>query len=130
VSKSINFGIGYQLAGARNINTVTELKRGDEFIVRGGYTIRGESFDLGAELLAIQPLEKSSTLNPLSQSKDFIDVAGSDALQLDMLLKARYNFNSTFGLTGTVGVPFTTRSINVDGLTRSFSASLGIAVDL
>jgi hypothetical protein len=130
VSKTINFGIGYQLAGSRNINTVTELKRGDEFIVRGGYTYRGDDFDLGGELLAIQQLQKSSTINPVSQSNGFINVAGTDQLQLDFLLKGRYNFNSTLGVTGTIGFPFTSRSVNVDGLTRTFNASLGVALDL
>ncbi|HYM20810.1 MAG TPA: hypothetical protein VEW28_07395 [Candidatus Kapabacteria bacterium] len=130
ISKNINFGIGYQLAGSRNVNNFTQLKRGDEFIVRGGYTYRGDSFDLGGELLAVEPLQQSSVINPVSQSGDFVNVVGSDKLQLSMLLKARYNFNGTFAVTGTLGFPFSERTVNVDGLARSLSASLGAALDL
>ncbi len=130
ISKNINIGIGYQLAGGRSLNEITRLKRGDNFIVRTGYTYRAEHFDLGGELLAIKQIQESTVLNPIVQGSEFIAVNGSNQFQLNVLLKARYSFNDTFGLTGTVGIPLLKREVNLDGLTRSFSASVGIAVDL
>lgn len=130
ISKSINVGIGYQLAGGRSLNEITRLKRGDNFIIRGGYTYRGEHFDLGGELLAIKQIQESTVINPVAQSSEFVAVSGSNQFQINILLKARYSFNDTFGLTGTVGIPLLKREVNLDGLTRAFSASVGVAVDL
>ncbi len=130
ISRNFNLGIGYQLAGGRSLNEITRLKRGDSFIIRGGYTYRVEHFDLGGELLAIKQIQESTVLNPLSQGSEFVAFNGSDQFQINILLKSRYNFNDSFGLTATVGIPLLKREVNLDGLTRVFSASVGVAVDL
>ncbi len=130
ISKNVNFGMGYQLAGKRSINSITRLKRGDELMFRGGYTYRGDLIDLGGEFVAIKPLQESSVLNPLSQGAEFINIPESDEFQVDLLVKARYHFSELFGLTGTISVPLTKRNTNVDGLTRVFAASFGISLDL
>jgi hypothetical protein len=130
ISKNINLGMGYQLAGKRSINSITRLKRGDELLFRGGYTYRGDLFDIGGEFIAIKPLQESSVLNPLSQGAEFVNIPESNDFQVDLLLKARYHFSELFGLTGTISVPLSKRNTNVDGLTRVFAASFGLSLDL
>jgi hypothetical protein len=125
--KNITFGIGYQFIGGRSPNHITELKEGDRFVVHGGYMYRGDKLDLGGELLAIQPMEKATMLNPIEQGKEFIDVAGSDKLQLGLILKGRYNLSDAFGFTGSLGVPIISDK-NSMSLSRITVASLGVAV--
>ncbi len=130
LTKAINFGIGYQLVGGRSLNDFTKLKRGDEFVIRGGYTYRDSTIDFGPELIISKQIQKSSALDPVSETGQFIDVPGSDEFEIDLLLKARYHFNSTFGLTATVGFPLKERGTNIDGLRRTLTASLGVSLDL
>lgn len=132
VSDNINVGIGYQLNGGRAANELTRLKRGDDFIVRGGYMHRGESLDFGGELLAIKKLEEQSILDHVDSvgREIFTNLPGSDAFQLNALLKARWNIANSFALTGSVGFPLLERKVSVDGLTRAYTVTAGIAVKL
>ncbi len=130
MSKSLNFGIAYQLSGNRNANNLTQLKQGDQFVLRGGYTYRGDGYDVGLQLLAIKQIQLTSVLDPLSQTKSFMDVAGTDKIHLDILLKGRYQVFGWLAATASAGFPIDLRDVNVDGLTREFTASIGAAVDL
>ncbi len=132
VSDNVNVGIGYQLNGGRSSNEFTRLKRGDDFIVRGGYMHRGESVDFGGELLAIKKLEEQSILDHIDTlgKEIFRNLPGSDAFQLNALVKARWNIASSFALTGSVGFPLLERKVSVDGLTRAYTVTAGIAVKL
>jgi hypothetical protein len=125
--KNITFGIGYQFIGGRSPNHITELKEGDRFVVRGGYMFRSDKIDFGGELLAIQPMEKATMLNPIEQSKEFIEVAGTDKLQLGLILKGRYSLSEAFGFTGSLGIPIIADK-NSMSLSRISLASLGVAV--
>ncbi len=125
-SKNIFLGIAYQLSGGRSINEITQLKKGDAFVVRGGYTYRGDHVDFGAELLAVKPVEQATMLNPIAQSKEFIAIAGSDELQLDLLFKGRVKFSESVSLNGSLGLPI--RKVDNDALNaRSAIGSLGLA---
>jgi hypothetical protein len=130
ISKALNFGVAYQISGGRNANELTQLKQGDLFVLSGGYTYRGDGFDIGLNLLAIKQLEQTSVLDPLSQTKSFIDVAGTDKVQLDVLLKTRVAITGWLSATATAGFPVNLRDVNVDGLTRAFTTSLGAAIEL
>jgi hypothetical protein len=132
VSDNINVGIGYQLNGGRAANELTRLKRGDDFIVRGGYMHRGESFDFGGELLAIKKLEEQSILDHVDSlgREIFKNLPESDAFQLNALLKARWNIANAFALTGSLGFPLLERKVNVDGLKRAYTVTAGIAIKL
>jgi hypothetical protein len=133
VSDNINVGIGYQLNGGRSANEITRLKRGDDFIVRGGYMHRGESIDFGGELLAIKKLEEQSIFIHFDDSlgqEVFTNLPNSDAFQLNALLKARWNIANSFALTGSVGFPLLERKVSVDGLTRAYTLTAGVAVKL
>ncbi|MDP4220366.1 MAG: hypothetical protein Q8916_12000 [Bacteroidota bacterium] len=128
VSSSINLGVAYELAGGRSANELTRLKRGDDFIARAGYMHHGESLDLGGEVIGIWQIQESSVLNPITQAGDYINVAGSNGLALNALFKARYNLGSMFSITGTLGIPLNKRDHNEDGLSRSLTASAGVAL--
>jgi len=132
VSDNINVGIGYQLNGGRAANEITRLKRGDDFIVRGGYMHRGESFDFGGELLAIKKLEEQSILDHVDSlgREIFKNLPESDVFQLNALLKARWSIANAFALTGSLGFPLLERKVNVDGLKRAYTVTAGIAVKL
>lgn len=130
ISTALNFGLTYQITGSRNANEFTRLKEGDQFVARGGYTYRGDGFDLGLQLLAIKQIQESSVLDPLSQTEAFYNVSGTDKLQLDIMLKGRAQITGWLAATGSVGFPINLRDVNVDGLTREFSTSLGVAIDL
>lgn len=130
ISKALNFGFAYQITGSRNANERTKLKQGDQFVVNAGYTYRGDGFDIGLQLLGIKQLQETSVLDPLSQTTSFVNVAGTDALQLDMLLKARGQVTGWLAIVGSAGFPINLRDVNVDGLTREFTTSLGLAFDL
>ena len=128
VSDNINVGVGYQLNGGRAANELTQLKRGDDFIVRGGYMHRGESFDFGGELLAIKKLEEQSIFDHVDSL--FKSIPESDGFQLNALLKARWNIANSFALTGSFGFPLLERKVNIDGLKRAYTVTAGIAVKL
>lgn len=132
VSANINFGIGYQLNGGRNANELTRLKRGDDFVVRGGYMHRGESLEFGGELLAIKKLEEQSILDHIDSlgREIFTNLPGSEAFQLNALLKARWKLANSFALTGSFAFPLLNRKANADGLKRSVTLTAGIAVEL
>lgn len=126
-SKNINFGIGYQFIGGRSANELTQLKQGDRFVVHAGYMYRGDKLDLGGDVVATQPLDKASVLNPIEQGEKFIDVLGSDRLQMDLILKGRYKFNESIAMTASLAFPVISNSESLY-LARTTSAALGVAL--
>lgn len=119
--------IGYQIAGGRNDNDLEMLKRGDDFLARVGYSFHGLPFRTTAEILAVKRLGKSSVRNPLSASADsFIDIAGSDQFQANILGSVVLPTDSSYALQLMAALPLLNRNINVDGLTRTFTFSAGI----
>jgi hypothetical protein len=128
MTSSISLGAAYELNGGRSLNEITRLKRGDDFIMHAGYTHRGESLDLGGELIGIWQIQESSVLNPVAQTEEFINVAGSDGLALNALFKARYKLTDMFAINGSLGIPLNKKGNNVDGLSRAVTASVGAAL--
>ncbi|QQS37416.1 MAG: hypothetical protein IPM56_05525 [Ignavibacteriales bacterium] len=123
----ISIGAGYQLAGGRN-NNLLKLERGDDILLRGAYELSFEKFRVVPQLLFIKRLSKSSIVNFLSMApaESYIDVEKSDQSQLNLLTMIEYSVNENYSLFADVAVPFLKREVNVDGLTRAFSASVGI----
>jgi hypothetical protein len=120
-------GAGYQLAGGRNDNYY-RLERGDDILVRGTYELTFDEFRIIPQLLFIKRLSKSSIVNFLSMAptESYIDVEKSDQSQLNFLIMVEYSMTENYSLFADVAVPFLKREINVDGLTRTFSASVGV----
>ena len=125
-NKNVMIGFGYQVAGGRNKNSITRLERGDDFIARGSYTLEFDEFNLSPQLLIIKRIGKSTVLDLTSPDEKFIELKDSDQLQINFLVNADYSLNKNMKLTLEVAFPFLKREVNVDGLTRAFTAGIGI----
>jgi hypothetical protein len=128
--QDIGFGVGYQLAGGRN-NNVIKLERGDDLLVRAAYNLLLDKFTITPQLLFIKRLAKSSILDTTSMtsSDSFIEVDNSDQAQLNLLTVVRYQIDKNYSLFADFAIPFIKREVNVDGLTRSYSASIGVQLN-
>lgn len=121
----LNVGAGYQFAGKRN-NNFQKLQRGDDLLIRAGYGFMFDNFIINPQILFIKRLDKSNFYNPNYITQNFIDIENSDQTQLNLLVMGNYKLNDIFSLFADLAVPFIKREVNVDGLTRAFSASVGV----
>lgn len=128
---NLGFGVGYQLAGGRNNNFI-RLERGDDLLVRASYNLILDQIRITPQLLFIKRLAESSVLDTSSTSpaETFIEVDNSDQTQLNFLTTFLYQINENYSLFADFAIPFIKREVNVDGLTRSFSASLGVQINI
>jgi hypothetical protein len=118
--------VGYQLSRGRSSNSVTRLKRGDDVFVRIGYKTVVAGFSPALEILAIKRLENSSVLDPTAAGgNSFVNVPGSDQLQVNLLGTLLFALEDNIGLRSAAALPLRSRSVNVDGLTRSLTLSVG-----
>jgi len=125
----ISVGAGYQLAGKRN-NNVYRLERGDDLLLRAAYNFQLNKLSINPQILFIQRLAKSSILDTTSVQETFVEVDGSDQAQLNLLVLANYQINENYSLFFDFAVPFIKREVNIDGLTRAFSASVGVNLSI
>ncbi len=126
----IGFGAGYQHSGGRNDN-IYRLDKGDDILLRASYELSFDLLSIMPQLLYIQPLEKSSILDPSSSTGDnFVEVDKSDKPQLNLLTELRYKISGALSLAGDFAIPFIKREVNIDGLTRAFSASVGLSYSI
>jgi len=120
------FAIGYQLSRGRSDNALTKLKRGDDFFARIGYKIQADIFKLGLEILSIKRLQESSVLDSASLIDEaYITIPGSDQFQINILGRIYLPVHNNYGIQSIIAIPLLKRDINVDGLKRSFSFSIG-----
>ena len=101
------------------------MKWGDDFIARGSYTFEFDELNISPQLLFIKRIGKSSVLDLSSTEEKFIEIEDSDQLQINFLVNVNYVINKELNLVAEVAVPFLKRDVNVDGLTRAFSAGVG-----
>jgi len=125
----LSVGAGYQISGERN-NNITRLEKGDDLLLRASYDLSFEQLSITPQLLYIQRLAKSSILDTTSVEEAFIEVDKSDQAQLNFLTVFRYKIDDYFTLIGDFAIPFIKREVNVDGLTRAFSASVGVSFSI
>jgi hypothetical protein len=121
----LGVGVGYQLAGERNENPI-KLKRGDDLLVRASYNILLDKFTVTPQLLFVKRLAKSNRFTTNDIPEKFFDIEKSDQTQVNLLTQIQYKINNNYFLFADIAIPFIKREVNVDGLTRSFSASLGV----
>ena len=125
------FALGYQLSRGRSDNAATRLRRGDDLFTRIGYKTHVDDLIVGLEILAIKRLQKSSVLDPaVAGGSSFIDVSGSDQFQANLLLTLSLPLSESFSLRSHIAVPLRSRRVNVDGLTRSVTLSVGVQCSL
>jgi len=129
--KNIGFGVGYQLAGERNDN-ITKLKRGDDLLLRASYNFLLDRLNITPQILFIKRLSESNIVNSASMApmETYIDVENSDQAQLNLLTVIQYQIDNNYSMFADFAIPFIKREVNVDGLTRSFSASLGVQLNI
>jgi len=126
----ISVGAGYQLAGGRNDN-ILRLERGDDLLLRASSQLSFDKLSIVPQLLFIQRLAKSSILDTASMNEEkFVEVYKSDQSQLNFLAKLEYEIGENISLVGDFAIPFIKREVNVDGLTRAFSASVGVSFSI
>jgi hypothetical protein len=124
VVNKLSFSVAYQVSRGRSENKIDKLMRGDDIMLRGGYSDSFGEFNYSAELIALKRLHLSSVADPLNPNQ-FIDLPGSDQFQVDFMAKVSYPILSNFNVGSVFAIPFLKRKINVDGLTRSFTLSIG-----
>ena len=126
----LSVGAGYQLSGARN-NNITRLEKGDDLLLRASYDLSFDQLSITPQLLFIQRLGKSSILDTTSTDEEkFVEVDNSDQAQLNFLTVLEYKIADNLSLVGDFAIPFIKREVNVDGLTRAFSASVGVVFSI
>ena len=129
--KNIGFGVGYQLAGERNDNII-KLERGDDLLLRASYNFLLDRLNITPQILFIKRLSESNVVNSASMApmETYINVENSDQAQLNLLTVIKYQIDNNYSLFADFAVPFIKREVNVDGLTRSFSASIGVQLNI
>ena len=126
----LSVGAGYQLSGERNDN-IYRLEKGDDLLLRASYQLAFGQLNIVPQLLFIQRLAKSSILDTTSTDEEkFVEVDKSDQAQLNFLAKLEYKIDENISLIGDFAIPFIKREVNVDGLTRAFSASVGVKLNI
>jgi hypothetical protein len=126
----LSVGAGYQISGGRN-NNITRLEKGDDLLLRASYNLSFNQLSITPQLLFIQRLAKSSILDTTSTDEEkFVEVDNSDQAQLNFLTVLEYQIAENISLVGDFAIPFIKREVNVDGLKRAFSASVGIVFSI
>jgi hypothetical protein len=120
-------GIGYQIAGKRSANAVTRLQRGDDGLVWASYSRQAGPVRVETQILLIKRLKDDTILDPTPPGERFIRVAGSDQLQLNLGGMVGYQINDDLSLEVGVAIPLLKRDVNIDGLKRALTLSVGFA---
>jgi len=124
--RGTTLALAYQVTTGRSANGATRLRRGDDLMLRAGFTHRDQEFTLGGELLAIKRIQESSVLQTV-QPETFVNVPNSNQLQLNLVGRMTYLFTERYQLQAEGAVALLKRDTNVDGLKRAFTLSLGVA---
>ncbi len=123
-------GAGFQIPLGRSANSVDRLKRGPDLMLRAGYTFEHERLRITGELIGIKRLGLSSVQDTTTTDERFVDLPGSDQTQINVVLTPSLRLSEHLSLRAAVAVPLLKREINVDGLTRAFTAVLGVEFSL
>lgn len=119
---------GYQFAGGRN-NNITQLERGDDVLFGLNYSYQVmEKLHIKPEVLFIKRLSESTTIDTRTFPYQYIIVPNSAQTQLNIGLGASYMVNKNSNVRIYVAFPTLKREVNVDGLTRAYTISVGYEV--
>jgi hypothetical protein len=117
----------YQKPFGRSPNYITRLERGDDILLRAGYSQQFGKVNAKAEILTILRLQPSSVLADTIGGENFAEIDGSNEPQVNLLASVNYRLSDNLALTGEAALPFLQRNYNYDGLKRSFSFSVSLS---
>jgi hypothetical protein len=121
--------IAGQFPLGRSSNVITRLKRGNDILLRGGYTYATGRLVIHPSLLLIKRFGESSIANPNPASGPaFINVPGSDQTQVNVLADASFRFSEAYSFNAGIAIPLLKREVNVDGLTRALTITTGLSL--
>jgi hypothetical protein len=123
----VNFYLGYQKSFDRSNNQFSRLKRGDEMMLRFGYTIPVNKTMLQAEVIGIKQLQVSNIRVPGSDPEVFTDISGSNEVQVNLLARVTHMVKDNLRLETYSALPLLKKDYNLDGLTRTLSFSVSMA---
>lgn len=123
-------GAGVQVPFGRSENPVDRLKRGQDVMIRAGYAQAVGPILLTAEVIGVKRIGLSSVRDTTTAAERFVDVAGSDQGQINVVLAPSIALSAVVYLQGAAALPLLKREINIDGLTRAFTAGIGLRVML
>ncbi len=123
-------GAGVQVPFGRSENPFDRLKRGQDVMLRAGYTQAFGPFSLNAEVIGIKRFGLSSVRDTAVQTERFVDVAGSDQGQVNIVIAPGWALSDVLHIQAAGALPLLQREINIDGLKRVFTASLGVRLML
>jgi hypothetical protein len=125
-----NAAIGYQFSRGRSDNTLTRLRRGDDIFFRAGYANELGNSRGAVQILAIKRLQESTALDANGPARSYLSIPGSDQFQINLLGNILIPVSESEDLEVTGALPLLSRKVNVDGLTRSFTLSIGFFLTL
>lgn len=125
-ANALAFTLGYQSSAGRSDNALTRLKRGDDLMLRAGYHPNLGLVGFSFEVIAIQRMSESSVRDPEANDNDtFINVPDSDQLQVNLLGGVSAPLSADLRIAAYAALPLLQRDVNVDGLKRALTLSLG-----
>ncbi|HEY3249486.1 MAG TPA: hypothetical protein VGK25_00065 [Ignavibacteria bacterium] len=126
--QAYSVSVAYQKPFGRNANFKTRLKRGDDILLRAGYSQLFGKLNVKGEILTIIRIQRSSVLGiNVSPQESFIEIEGSNEPQVNLLASVGYYINDKFLITGEAALPFLHRNYNFDGLKRAFTAGISVS---
>lgn len=125
-----NAAVAWQAPFGRSKNAITRLKRGDDLLLRAGYSHTVDSWTAGGEVLLIKRLQESTVLDTTAAPGTFRSVPGSDQAQINIVGRASLAISANVELTAMIAVPLLKRDVNIDGLTRALTLSTGLSLSL
>jgi hypothetical protein len=128
VSGKFNGSLGYQLSPGTSDNVVNQLRRGNDASLRVGYTITEDLPRVSAELLFIRKLTKIYAVPTSAPGTLPIDIPDSDRLQANLIGTVTHALTEEVSLIVQAAFALLARPVNLDGLKRNFSLSVGVAI--
>jgi hypothetical protein len=126
-----SFAAGYQHPFGRSKNSVDRLKRGADLMGRIGYTHAVGELEVGGDILFIRRISRSSVLSATAGGAEtFVDLPGSNQSQVNIIGRGVYPLSELTTIRVSVAVPLLKRKVNVDGLTRSITLSIGLSTSI
>jgi hypothetical protein len=119
--------VGYQHPAGRSENSLIRLQRGGDLLARAGYRTAIDRYGIGIEAIAIQRLSESSVIDlEASGTETFMNVPGSDQLQVNILGSFSAPLSEHLRLALLAAFPLLQRDVNIDGLKRALTLTAGI----